>query len=278
MKTTITAILVISQFVLFAKKTPISIDKAIKQGLISVDIKGKGGYSGNCAQIKISNKHNDSLYIILEAGRKLNSLNNEEQDLLVTKEQIFKLKGMETKTVDAFGFCCQASNHAPVKDSKFNVGKMGDSALIALAQFCNKNKFSTSDIQSSVWCLSDNHSVAGIPGNNEKLRKFVAGIKKEEIPWYQKEYEPSRGNQAFTNKTSKINGNITYSILADGFMSIQLMDANGHLMQKFADKKMVEKGTYDYWFELQVTNWPKGKYFIHIYSGEQLLSKKEFTI
>ena len=49
-------------------------------------------------------------------------------------------------------------------------------------------------------------------------------------------------------------------------------------MQKFADKKMLEKGTYDYWFELQVTNWPKGKYFIHIYSGDQLLSKKEFTI
>jgi hypothetical protein len=261
-----------------AARTPVSIEKAIKSGYITFEAKGKGGYSGSCLQMKITNKHKDSLYVVLEAGRRLNSLNDEEQDILVTKEQLVKLRGGETKTTDVFGFCCQAGNHSPAKDSKFGVGRMSDSSLTALAKFCNENKFSTDDIQSSVWCLSDNHSIASIPGNNDKLRKFVGSIKHEEIPWYQKDYVAGTGRQSFSDQANKITGTISYTTLADGYMNIQLRDANGHLVQKFTNNKLIEKGNYDYWFELQVTNWPKGKYFIYIYSGEQLLTKKDFVI
>lgn len=278
MKSITICLLLIISFSVQAKKTAISIEKAIKSGYITMEAKGKGGYSGSCVQMKLTSKHKDSLYITLEAGRKLNSVNNEEQDILVTKEQLVKLKGMESRTVDVYGFCCQASNHAPQKESKFSLGKMADSSLTALAQYCNKNRFSSNDIQSSVWCISDNHSVSSIPSNNERLRKFVAQVKKEEIPWYQTEFEPGVGRQTFSNKTNKISGNISYTTLADANMQIQVMDRNGNLMQKFTNNKMIPQGTYDYWFELQVTNWPKGKYFIQIYSGEQLLSKKEFAI
>lgn len=261
-----------------AKRTPVSIEKAVKTGIVKLEAKGKGGHSGNCVQMKITNKGNDSLYVLLEAGRRLNSVNDEEQDILVTKELIVRLRANETRNVQVIGYCCQASNHSPKQESKFSVGKMADSSLVALAKFCNENKFSEGDVQSSVWCLSDNHSVAGIPGSNEKLRKFVAGIKKEEIPWYQKDYEAASGQRTFSDRANKISGSISYTTLTDNYMNIQLRDANGHLVQKFTNNKLIPKGNYDYWFELQVTNWPKGKYFIHIYSGEQLLTKKEFVI
>ncbi|MFL5751838.1 MAG: hypothetical protein ACJ76F_00405 [Bacteroidia bacterium] len=261
------------------KKKMISIEKAVKAGLIKLEIKGKGGHSGNCLHLKIASKHNDSLYIVLEAGRRLNSKNNSEQDILVTHEQIFALRAMEKKEADVYGFCCQASNHSPGKDSVFTVGRMADSSMIRLAEFCNKNKFPQDAVQNAVWCLSDNHNVAGIDQSVEKLRKFVCEQKHVEIPWYQKDYEQlSTSAHAFSNRTNKISGNINYTLTADCSLSIQLHDRDDKLMQKFTNDKKTSKGSYDYWFELQVTNWPKGKYFIDIYAGSQLIMKKEFEI
>lgn len=278
MKKQIIYFLLIISIGIKANNTPMSIEKALKSGYLAMEATGKGGYSGNCVQLKLINKSIKPLSFVLEAGRKLNSLDNEEQDILVTKEQIISLRAKETKNVDVFGFCCQATNRAPQKDSKFSLGKMSDSSLTALANYCGKNKFSVNDIQYSVWCLSDKHSVSSIPSNNEKLRKFVAEIKKEEIPWYQTEFEPGVGRQTFSNKTNKISGNISYTAATDGSMNIQVMDRNGNLMQNFTNTKVIPKGTYDYWFELQVTNWPKGKYFINIYLGNQILCKKEFVV
>lgn len=273
-----TFLLLIIPILVYGIRKPISIEKAIKMGYISLDAKGKGGHSGWCVQMKITNKHNDSLYVDIEAGRRLNSVNDEEQDILVAKEQIVKIKAKESKTINVFGFCCQASNHSPGKESKFSVGKMADSSLVALAEFCNKNKFSENDIQNSVWCVSDNHSVAGIPANNEPLREFVADLTKQEIPWYQKEYAPSTGLQTFSNKTDKISGNINYTISSESLMQIKLIDSKGNTLQVFSNNKIMPRGNYDYWFELQVTNWPKGKYFIHFYCGTQMINKKEFVI
>jgi hypothetical protein len=262
-----------------SKRKPISIEKAVKTGLIQLEIKGKGGHSGICLHLKLSNKQSDSLYVILEAGRKLNSQNDEEQDILVTHEQLFALKGKEKKEADVYGFCCQASHHSPGKDSSFSVGKMADSAMIKLARFCDKNKFPQDAVQNAVWCLSDNHDVAGIDQSVEKLRKYVCEVKKVEMPWYQKDYaEPGSGSTAFSNRTDKISGSINYTIEASSLLSIQLKDRDNKLVQKFTGNKMMSKGNYDYWFELQVTNWPKGKYYIDIYAGEQLIMKKEFEI
>lgn len=261
------------------KKKIVSIEKAMKTGLIALEIKGKGSYSGNCLRLKIVNRQKDSIYVLMEAGRRLDSKNNEEQDILVVKEQLFALKALEKKESDVYGFCCQAHNQGPGKDSVFRVGKMADTSLVRLAEFCNKNKFSTDAVQNAVWCVSDNHNVAGIDKSQEKLRKFVCDLKHIEEPWYQKDYDQVSGRgRAFSDRTNKISGTINYTLTTDTYLNIQLRDRNNHLIQKFTENKIINKGTYDYWFELQVSNWPKGKYYIDIYAGAQLIMKKEFEI
>lgn len=278
MKTIFTILCIFTITTVFAKHKSISIENAYKSGLIKFKIKGTGTYKGNCLKISFKNNSDDSLFLQLEAGRRLDSRNNTEQDILVIKDQIFVLSGHQKKEFNVYGFCCQASNHAPGKDSIFSIGKIADVDLVRLSAFCNINKFTDNETQNAVWCISDKRPLASIPESNENLRKFVSKITKEEIPWYQIEYEKSSSNTVISDKVERISGNITYTLNKNDFYKIELRDAKGNLVQNYTNKKLAEKGTYDYWFDMQVTNYPKGKYFIHIYNGDELVTKKQFDL
>ena len=278
MKTLFATTFMFSISVLIAKHTFTTLEKATKSNLVSFKIRGTGFYSGNCLKLNLINKTKDSLFIILESGRRLDSKNNDEQDILITKEQKFIVSGNQTKEFTINGYCCQANNHAPEKNANFNIGKMADSNLTALSQFCNKNTFNESDIQSSVWCVSNKRPIASIPAINEKLRVFVANITKQELPWYQLDYKKGTSISYIPTKPEKIFGYINYKIETDDSFKIELKDVDGNLIQTYANKKMVKKGEYDIWFDLQVSHYPKGKFYIHIFNGKKLVSKKEFII
>ena len=113
MKTLFTLIQIFAFNFLIAKHKIYTIDKACKAGLATIKIRGTGNYRGDCLKINIKNNGDDSLFILLEAGRRLDSKNNGEQDILVTKEQLYKLEPHQKKEFFVYGFCCQASNHAP---------------------------------------------------------------------------------------------------------------------------------------------------------------------
>ena len=278
MKTLFTLVQVLAVTFLFAKHKTVTIDKAYKSGIVKLKIRGTGTYKGNCLKMTLQNNTDDSLYILLEAGRRLDSKNNKEQDILVTKEQIFKLESHQKKDFSIYGFCCQASNHAPSRDSLFSIGKLADTNLVSLAKFCNINKFTVGETQSAVWCVSDRRPLASISASNESLRYFVSKITKEEMPWYQLEYHDASSNTVFSDRVERVTGNIMYTLTKDDFYKIELHDAKGKLIQNFTENKVATKGTYDYWFNMQVSNYPKGKYYIHIYNGNELVTKKEFVI
>lgn len=278
MKTLLTTTLMFSITYLIAKHTNTTIEQAAKNRLLTFKIRGNGSYSGNCLKIKLNNVSRDTLIVYLECGRRLDSKNNDEQDILVTKEQKFVIPGQQTREFPLNGYCCQANNHAPAKDSDFNIGKMADSNLVALSHFCNINKFNEHEIQSSVWCVSNKRPLASIPASNERLRKFVASITKEELPWYQMDYKKGTSLSYIPTKPEKITGYIDYKILTDDVLKIELKDEHGNLIQTYAANKQVKKGDYNCWFDLQVTHYPKGKFYIHIYNGQTLVTKKEFVI
>lgn len=278
MKTLFTLISLFAVTILCANHKFISIEKACKSGLIIFKIRGTGTYKGDCLKFSLQNQNKDSLFIVLEAGRRLDSKNNNEQDILVTQEQIFVLGGYQKKEFKINGFCCQATNHAPTKDSLFRIGRMADSNLVSLARYCNKNKFNIQETQSAVWCISDKRPLASIPEGNEELRKFVSKITKEEIPWYQIEYEKANSYSEISHTVERISGNINYTLAKEGSFRIELRDAKGRLLQNYTDRKPGEVGNHDYWFDMQVSNYPKGKYFIHFYNDKELVTKKQFEL
>jgi len=146
---------------MFANKC-VSVEEAARKGLVKLSIKSRGGFTGEVIEMNIQNNTNQKLDLNVEAGRRLDSKNNTEQDILVTRSQEFFVNGKQSKTLKVYGMCCQAHNSSPKVNSIYNVGKLADSNLVKLANFIDKNKYyKDGAAQDAVWSISNKNSSSG---------------------------------------------------------------------------------------------------------------------
>lgn len=218
------------------------------------------------------------LLFFLEAGRRLDSKTNDEQDILVMKDQFFILKAYQKKDFKINGFCCQADNHIPMKESAFGIGKPADKDLTAIAQFCNQHTYSKTTVQSAVWCVSNRRPLASIPESHDELRRYVSSITGDEIPWYEITYENATSSSIISQTVDRISGTINYDLSANSKLKIELRDSKDRVIMNVECEKTLAAGNHDYWFDMQVSHYPKGKYYIHLYSNDTVVAKKQFVI
>lgn len=261
-----------------AKNKKITLEQAAKSHLVKFKIKGTGLHSGNCLDMHLENLRDDSLIILLESGRRLDSQNNNEQDIFVTQDQFFVLGAHQSRNCKINGFCCQATNHSLAKSSGFNIGKMADQNLKSLASYLNNRKMDESTLQSAVWCVSDKRSIASIPKVQNELREVLSAITGEELPWYELEYDNSSSDISRAQTAQKIFGYIDYKLKKTSKVKIELRDEKERLILNVANNKLVNEGEHDFWFEMQVSNYPKGTYYIHFVNEDGIIAKKSFVI
>ena len=191
----------------------ISIEKYIKDKKVTAEFKSLGGHQGDCIEMNIQNKTADTLFILLEPGRRLIATEHKYQDILIVKERKIHLSPYEERNVKVNGFCCISHNSSPKKDLKFKVGYMAPPEWIELANVINQNNFPADAVQHAVWVLSDNHKVASIYSKNvdaiKLLREAASRIKKVQYPWYYIIYEPDT-TQLFSDRAILVKGEIDY--------------------------------------------------------------------
>ena len=261
-----------------AKHRQLSLESAAKQNLLKFKIKGTGTHQGKCLNLQLESSCPDSLWLTLEAGCRLDSKNESEQDILVTQEQIFVLGGFQKASTKIAGYCCQATNSSPEKNADFTIGKPIDKNLTSIARYLSSHPADEHTTQSAVWCVSNKKPLASIPKIHTDLRAFVSTITGEPLPWYEVEYNTSSNNVAASQQANKVFGYIDYKLEQEGKLKIELRDSKGRLMMNISNQKNVAKGEHDFWFEMQVSNYPKGKYYLHFLSDDGIVTKKEFQI
>lgn len=261
-----------------AKHRLLSLESATKLNLLKFKIKGTGTHQGKCLNLQLESSCPDSLWLTLEAGCRLDSKNEAEQDILVTEEQIFVLGSFQKASTKITGFCCQANNHSPEKNADFTIGKPTDKNLIFIARYLSSHPADEHTTQSAVWCVSNKKPLASIPKIHTDLRAFVSTITGEPLPWYEVEYNTSANNVAASQQANKVFGYIDYKLEQEGKLKIELRDSKGRLMMNIANQPLVAKGEHDFWFEMQVSHYPKGKYYLHFLSENGEVTKKEFQI
>ncbi len=242
-----------------------SIEEASKKGFIKLSIKGKGGYLGDVIEMKIKNLTNKKIDLKIEAGRKLDSKKNCEQDILITKTQEFFVNVNQTKTVNVFGMCCQAHNGSPENNSDYSVGKLADSSLIKLANFIDKNKYYTSrTAQQAVWAISDNNSLASISGEEKEvvtnLQNYVSKITGRSIPPYNITYRQENDRDVL-GRATKIEGIFDYILPANCHATLAIYDNHGHLVQLIFENISHEKGAYNLYYTFRTKDLPQGLYY-----------------
>lgn len=245
----------------------ISIEKHINNNNISTSITGIGGYTEECLNFEIKNLKIDTLFILLEPGRRIVSADSTIQDILILKEVKITLPPLASIIVKGYGFCCQSSNSAPRFGSKFNIGFMAPKTWITFANFIDANNFTPDAIQNAVWVLSNNHPISSIHNDKPELvlelRKVVAKIKKQELPWYSLTFEKDTSN-LFSNKPERIFGKIDYYIKHNTIVSINIRDDKGNVITTLIEKLALNPGEYYYKLNFPVSNLKKGEYSINV--------------
>jgi hypothetical protein len=243
----------------------LNIEDAAKKGLVKLTIKGKGGYTGDVIEMKVLNNTNQSLSLSINSGLRLDSKEESQQDILVTKDQNIFLAAKQQHSFNIFGMCCQAHNSAPEKNSIYAFGKAADSNLVKLASFINKNNYCSSyTAQQAVWVISDDNSIASIvDGTQEdvnRLRKYVSELTGKPIPIYNVFYR-QQNSADLRGEVNRIEGVFSYSLNINNKVTIGIYDTSGKLIQLLFQQRPHESGDYKLYYTFQTSNLPEGTYY-----------------
>ena len=259
----------------------VSIEKALRTGMIQATIKSRGSYQGNCMMLTVKNLTRKDTTVLIEAGRRLVCRDSSKQDILIIREQLIALDAGQETTVNLFGFCCEMTNHAPTINQVYQVGYMTDTPLVVLAKFLNDHDFPVSAMQSAIWCLSDGLGVSSIydmdAQNILELRKFVSMLKGVPMPWYSVTYKQDTA-RLFTGIHEMLYGSISYHISNPGIQSLMVYDKNGNLVDGIFINRPILPGDYSYPIDLDVRTYPKGKYYLRLFFGRQQIQEKVFEL
>ncbi|MBN8694136.1 MAG: hypothetical protein J0L69_13160 [Bacteroidetes bacterium] len=259
--------------------TTISIDDALRKSLIRADVTCKGGL---ILDYKIKNNLNDSVKVIVPAGWRMNAVKENYQDVLVAHEQILAMGRNETKSFEIKGYCCEYTNSGPIKGLKYETGKLADTKLLLLAKYLNASKTDDNTEQYAVWAVSNNRPTANITGVNdsitEDLRKFVATIKDEPIPWY------TLRKKAVINEYGNIHeypiqlkANVDYQVDKTCYAWFYVTDSLGNKVGEIKGQ-WVNAGSQEYAVRLNIKGFKKGKYKMMLAGENETFIDKEFEI
>lgn len=255
----------------------LSVEDAAKKGMVKLSIKSKGGYTGNVIEMKIQNLTSKKLDLRLEAGRKLDSKHQDEQDILVTQEQEIFVNANQSKNVNVFGMCCQAHNAAPGEKHEYTVGHLADSNLVKMAMFIDKNKYyTTHSAQESVWVVSDNNSIGSINDDDKEvknmLRTFVSKLTGKPIPLYDVTYQGGNDGSAM-GRAVKIEGVFDYSLPMTCHSTMGIYNERGDLVQLIFKDLQSDRGEYKHYYTFRTKNLPQGTYYARV-EADGMLQKQ----
>ncbi len=270
-------------FQLQSKNQRVSLKNALHLNLVTCEAKSLGAYQGYCMNMRLKNLSNDSVIILLEAGIKLNSMDDKYQDILVTKEEIIALKRNEEKLFKLKGYCCQASNCAPSLNAKYSFSESVDSNLVKLATFLNTHHFEQGAEQHAIWAISNKHLTANITSVNDTtallLKQMVSNLKNEKLPWYQivtNTYVYKSGRMEILPICLK--GQLNYSCEVEDYVTLSIKNKKG-LPVCFIISQWLRQGTNQkYDLNIPLKGLSKGEYTIELKTLNKELVRQEFEI
>ncbi len=264
-----------------ATKTKLNLQQAFNKKAIIAKALCTGGLE---LDYTINNFSRDTLALLLPAGWRFNSDGgkNDYQDVFITQEQIFVVAPKSQKIFHVKGYCCEATKGGPIKGIPFTNGKLADSNLVQLARYLNKTKFDDNIQQNAVWAISDNEPTANVTSANDSvaeiLRRFVAKLKGESLPWYTMLKRTRVSNYGdVTNKPVSFMADIQVNAPMVCYSYCYIIDENGTQVSAKIGRWVSETPT-DIQTNFKIADLKKGNYKLVVNTNNGEIFGKEFKI
>jgi hypothetical protein len=152
MKSTIKILAIL--FLVFTKVSAQDIETLIKNKKIETSIYSTGNHYGNCLLFDIKNNTNKAISVEVPAGTYLQHSTESAQDHYVTENLIVKLAPNANVKEYAFGVCCEYSDAAPGKETKFSINTSKAQAnIVALCKVLASYNNQGWTEQQALWLL-----------------------------------------------------------------------------------------------------------------------------
>lgn len=262
-------------------KSILTLKQALEKKCIKAVAVCTGGLELNYT---ITNLKNDSLIISVPPGWRFDSNAGQKdyQDILVTKQELWVMKALETKKFHIKGYCCEAAKSGPVVGAPYTLGKMADSSLLLLSNYLNLHPFDQNTQQYAVWAISDKKETANITAHNDSLasmlRAFVATIKGEPLPWYtllKRSYVSSSGS--VNDHPVRFKATISYSVTEKTYGYCYIVDRNGQKVSEIFGK-WLHPDDLNYEAHFKVSGLQKGEYKLILENKKDTFFERSFKI
>ncbi|MDX1651485.1 MAG: hypothetical protein R3277_03265 [Brumimicrobium sp.] len=264
-------------------RNEIDILTALEKKLVTVDIKHDDYGLGGDLILKFK-PLNKSLQLIIPAGTRFKSHNEEEQDLMNADTKRIILASAKPGAVRVKGFCVQSSNRCPNEESGYTPQKEGDERLVKLARYLDGKSIDHDIKQTSFWAVSDRESVSGIYKEGDKeveaLRKFICTLLSKKDVWYNTDPTYTLdANRNIVYEITKVEGLISYEVAKPGKLRMYVLNGENEVIRSLGEGSQISHlGNYKFNFKLAVKGWERGKYSVQLKIDEEIIHSQEFEI
>ncbi len=168
----------------------ISLKDALKKGLVQLVIHGtkpsskamlSHNYYGECLEVELKNLTDSTLNLKLETGQTLACDEDPVQNLIITKQLNFTLKGNKSLKHKAYAMCIQEHKSSPSEHTTYHFGDMSKGNLNKFSKVIEKYNYQDYAGQQAMWAFTDNNDTTAVVSDDQKetrlLRRYIAKLK-----------------------------------------------------------------------------------------------------
>lgn len=262
----------------------ISIENALKKGLISVEATSLGGHSGDVVSLKVTPIINKSFRLYIPAGTHFIPDDEGDQNIFMVKDQEEMIANNEIE-IEVEGFCSESNDRSPSAGSGFKVIHSKEQNLLKLADYMRGKAFSSDVKQSAVWAVSDNSPISYISDDeNEEdikaLRTFISELTGQPNVWYTTErHIEILEDRTIEASPVKVSGNIEYKVTRPGKMTAGVYRSNDTEIFTLGDgMRLPQAGDYSFFFNLTVEGWKTGRYKVKVFIDGNPIHVQNFEV
>ncbi|MEO8069254.1 MAG: hypothetical protein ABI599_16265 [Flavobacteriales bacterium] len=241
----------------------------LEHHLIEVKPIGLGGHTGECVDVNVRNLSVGPVHTTIPVGWVFTSRVPEVQDLIVVREEVLAIAGGATRSVSCRAFCCEASGSGPDTGEIYRAGRPASKKLAEVAQAIARGEYSDDVAQNAIWVLSDANDIASMGAmdstGQDTLRLAVSRISGQPVPLHSLWYAQEEG-RVCSQRPASIQRRVRYDSPAGTLFTAVVLDGAGNVVRVLNDHEVLAPGPHTITFDLDVRDWPFGRYAIHAHS------------
>lgn len=260
------------------RTTAFPIDELIASGKIHTKMNGTATFNAQCLSFDLSNLTSDTLCILLESGKKLNSGN---QNVFIIKSNVICIPPHQTLVKSGYVFYYENPTSTLINGSSAS-NELTAEKWRKLSKVINENDYSINTIQAAIWCITDNHPVNSITSEDMKniqlLRRVVSEIQKNELPWYYITFHEDT-TVLYSEKHTNVIGNIEFYVQSSTIITINIRNKQNEVMTTLIKESAVGPGNHKFSVNASVSLWSKGEYAVYVYEDySKVICRKTFEL